>query len=89
MKATRCLAVAVSLTVCSFAGVSWGQATDSGSGTTTGTRTDVRDDDDDRDDDGFDWGLLGLLGLLGLAGLRRRTDHVRVHDAPRTGTGGH
>jgi hypothetical protein len=83
MKAARRLAVAVSLTVCSFAGVSSGQTTDSGSGT-TGARTDVRDDDD-----GFDWGLLGLLGLLGLAGLKRRNEHVRVHDTPRTGTGGH
>lgn len=80
MKATRRVALVAALTVCSFAGVSWGQAADSGSGTSGSTRTDVRDDDD-----GFDWGLLGLLGLLGLAGLKRRDDHVRVHDTPRTG----
>src|SRR5688572_9943848 len=80
MKATRRVALAVVLTIVSFAGVSWGQAADGGSGNTGGTRTDARDDDD-----GFDWGLLGLLGLLGLAGLKRRNDHVRVHDTPRGG----
>ena len=69
--------LAVALLVCGTAGVSWGQATDGGSGGGSTVRAaDARGDDDG---DGMDWGWLGLLGLLGLAGLRPRRDHV-VHD---------
>jgi MYXO-CTERM domain-containing protein len=65
------------LAVALLTGVSWGQATDGGTGTTVRTTT------DDADDDGFDWGLLGLLGLAGLAGLKRRDDHVHTTNSPR------